>query len=70
MEMARDRNLAAVDRAVKISERLSRIVGGDAQKDTNDSGPVINILVSPPWERGETIDGEAVDERPGLPSGD
>ena len=61
-------DLAATDRLLKVEERQAKLVGSDAEKDAGDAGVVINVLATPPWERGETIEGEAV-EPPGLPSG-
>jgi len=55
-----DMDLAATDRLLKVEERQAKLVGSDAEKDV-ESGVVINVLATPPWERGETIEGEAVD---------
>lgn len=68
MEMSRDGNLAAMDRVLKVWERMAKLEDLDKRKDAADGPQVVVIDSRPPWLRGETIDGEADDDPPTLPA--
>jgi hypothetical protein len=53
---------------MSVLERLSKLHGLDAQKEEAGGPQVVVIDSRPPWERGETIDGEADDDPPALPA--
>lgn len=62
----RGRDWMAVDRALKVQERMSRLLGLDAQKD-EPAGPQVVVIDSrPPWEReGDVVEGQAAEDDPG-----
>ena len=64
--------LEVIDRAVKVGERMSKLLALDEQKDEQAGGPQFVLIdTREPWNRPEThdFDGEIV-EPPSLPSGD
>jgi hypothetical protein len=62
------KNLHRMKELVAIMERQTKLLGLDAQKEEAGGPQVVVIDSRPPWERGETIDGEADDDPPALPS--
>lgn len=66
----REINWSAVDREMKAWDRLSKLLGLDAEKDVGTGPNVLVIDTRPPWEREAPIEGEGEEVNPpGLPEG-
>ena len=68
VEMSRTQNLAAMDRLVKVWERMAKLDALDKERETGEGIEITLIDARPPWDRGETIDSTGEDDPPALPA--
>ena len=69
-EKVEEGELQRIPDLMKVLERLSKLHGLDAVKDDGGGGPQVVVIDGrAPWERGEVIDGEVVENEKGLPEG-